>query len=138
MSQKINQMKTIKKLGICMDHTNAYLIEFSDEEKLPSTIRLDFDKQDKDETLQRSESEMHNKQQQRQKSYYKKIAAVIRHFNEVLLFGPTEAKIELFNLLRQDHLFDNIKIEVINTDKMSENQQHEFIKEHFKKMDSII
>ena len=121
-----------------MDHTNAYLIEFSDEEKLPSTIRLDFDKQDKDETLQRSESEMHNKQQQRQKSYYKKIAAVIRHFNDVLLFGPTEAKIELFNLLREDHLFDNIKIEVINTDKMSENQQHEFIKEHFKKMDSII
>jgi len=131
-------MKTIKKLGICMDHTNAYLIKFSDKEKLSSTITLDFDKQDKDETLQRSESEMHNKQQQRQKSYYKKIAAVIRHFNEVLLFGPTEAKIELFNLLRQDRLFDNIKMEVINTDKMSENQQYEFIKDHFKKMDSII
>jgi hypothetical protein len=131
-------MKTIKKLGIYMDHTNAYLIKFSDEEKLPSTITLDFDKQDKDETLQRSESEMHNKQQQRQKSYYKKIATVIRNYNEVLLFGPTEAKIELFNILRQDHLFDNIKMEVINTDKMSENQQYEFIKEHFKKMDSII
>jgi hypothetical protein len=131
-------MKTIKKLGICMDHTNAYLIKFSDKEKLSSTITLDFDKQDKDETLQRSESEMHNKQQQRQKSYYKKIATVIRNYNEVLLFGPTEAKIELFNLLRQDHFFDNIKMEVINTDKMSENQQYEFIKEHFKKMDSII
>jgi hypothetical protein len=130
-------MKTIKKLGICMDHTNAYLIEFSDEEKHSSTITLDFDKQDKDETLHRSESEMHNKQQQRQKSYYKKIATVIRNFNEVLIFGPTDAKIELFNLLTQDHLFDNIKMEVINTDKMSENQQHEFISEHFKKMDSI-
>jgi hypothetical protein len=26
-------MKTIKKLGICMDHAHAHLIEFSDEIK---------------------------------------------------------------------------------------------------------
>lgn len=128
-------MKTIKKLGICMDHTHANLIEFSDEAKKIETILLDFDMQDKDETLQRSESEMHNKQNQRQNGYYKKLAAFIKDFDEVILFGPTNAKTELFNSLRQNHLFDNIKLEVINADKMTENQQREFVRTYFKKFD---
>jgi len=128
-------MKAIKKLGICMDHANAHLIEFSDEAKPTATISLDFDHQDKDETLQRSESEMHNKQQHRQSAYYKKLAAAIKDCTEVVLFGPTHAKSELFNSLRQNHLFDRIKIEVVNTDKMTDNQQHEFVREHFKKFD---
>jgi stalled ribosome rescue protein Dom34 len=134
-------MKTIKKLGISMDHANAHLIEFSDEAKTTKTITLDFDTQDRNETLQRSESEMHNKEQQRQKSYYKKLADVIKDYQELVLFGPTHAKTELFNFLRQDPLFDSIKhfnsikIEVINTDKMTDNQQHEFVREYFKKFE---
>lgn len=128
-------MKTIKKLGICMDHNNAHLIEFSDEIKITETISLDFDHQDKNETLQRSESEMHNKQQQKQNAYYKKLAAIIKDFTEVVLLGPTNAKSELFNFLRQNHLFDSIKIEVLNADKMSDKKQHEFVREYFKKVD---
>ena len=118
-----------------MDHANANLIEFSDEPKTTTTISLDFDNQDKDQTLQRSESEMHNKQQQKQHAYYKKLSAVIKDFSEVVLFGPTNAKSELFNSLRQNHQFDSIKIEVINADKMTDNQQHEFVREYFKKFD---
>jgi hypothetical protein len=128
-------MKIMKKLGICMDHANAHLIKFSNGVKPTETISLDFNNQDKDETLQRSESEMHNKEQQRQNAYYKKLATVIKDFSEVVLFGATNAKSELFNFLRQNHLFDNIKIKVVNTDKMTENQQHEFVREHFKKLD---
>lgn len=118
-----------------MDHANANLIEFSDEAKTTTTISLDFDNQDKDQTLQRSESEMHNKQRQKQHAYYKKLSAVIKDFSEVALFGPTNAKSELFNSLRQNHQFDSIKIEVINADKMTNNQQHEFVREYFKKFD---
>ena len=118
-----------------MDHANANLIEFSDEAKTTTTISLDFDNQDKDQTLQRSESEMHNKQRQKQHAYYKKLSAVIKDFSEVILFGPTNAKSELFNSLRQNHQFDSIKIEVINADKMTNNQQHEFVREYFKKFD---
>ena len=128
-------MKTIKKLGICMDHANAHLIEFSDEIKITETISLDFDYQDKKESLQRSESEMHNKQQQKQNAYYKKLAAIIKDFTEVVLLGPSNAKSELFNFLRQNRLFDGIKIEVLNADKMSDKKQHEFVREYFKKVD---
>ena len=128
-------MKTLKKIGIWMDHANAHLIEFTDEVKPTQTITLDFDNQDKEETLQRSESEMHNKQQQKQLTFYKKLGANIRDFGEVVLFGPTEAKTELLNLLRKDHQFDNIKIEVLNADKLSEKQQYEFVNEYFKKFE---
>jgi stalled ribosome rescue protein Dom34 len=128
-------MKTIKKLGICMDHAHAHLIEFSDKIKISETVSLDYDHQDKDKTLQYSESEMHNKQQQRQNGYYKKLAATIKDFTEVVLFGPTSAKLELFNFLRQNHLFDSIKIEVINADTMSDKKLHEFVREYFKKVD---
>lgn len=118
-----------------MDHANAHLIEFSDEVKPTATISFDFDSQDKNETLQRSESEMHNKQQQKQNAYYKKLTAVIKNFTEVVLFGPTNAKSELFNFLRQTHLFEDIQIEVVNADKMTDNQQHEFVREYFKKFE---
>ena len=79
---------------------------------------------------------MHNKEQMDQASYYKKISDIIRSYPEVILFGPTDAKLELLNLLKADHLFENIKIEVLNSDKMTAKQMHDFVREHFKKLNS--
>ena len=75
------------------------------------------------------------KQQQKQNTYYKKLRAIIKDFTEVVLLGPANAKSELFNFLRQNYLIDGIRIEVINADKMSDNKQHEFVREYFKKVD---
>jgi len=58
---------------------------------------------------------------------------LIRDYKEVLLFGPTEAKTELLNLLRTDHNFSDIKFTVENTDKMTGNQEQAFVREYFKK-----
>ena len=128
-------MKTIKKLGICTDRTNANLIEFYCEIKITETISLDFDHQDKNEKLQRRQNEMHNKQQKKQNIFYKKLAAIIKDFTQLVLLGPANAKSELFNFLRQNYLIDGIRIEVINADKMSDNKQHEFVRGYFKKVD---
>ena len=49
----------------------------------------------------------------------------------MLLFGPTTAKDELHNLLKADHNFEKIKIDVKQSDKMSDNQQQAFVNEHF-------
>ncbi len=35
------------------------------------------------------------------------------------------------NVLKADHHFDKINIETRQTDKMTENQQHAFVKEYF-------
>ena len=71
------------------------------------------------------------KEQHEQAAYYKQLSAIIKNYDPVLLFGPTEAKTELLNILRADHHFEKIKIEVKQTDKMTDNQQHAFVKEYF-------
>ncbi|GEP51082.1 hypothetical protein FNO01nite_17540 [Flavobacterium noncentrifugens] len=128
-------MKTTKKLGIYMDHSTAELIEFSDASKETKTVCSDFNIQDKHETLQRSESEMHNKEQHSQKTYFKQLATSVLEFDQVVLFGPTEAKTELIHFLRQDHKFEKIGIELLTTDKLTQNQQHAFVRDYFKKFD---
>ena len=57
---------------------------------------------------------------------------VILENDQVILFGPTEAKNELLNVIKENHLFDKIKIEVESADKMTEVQRNTFVKEHFK------
>ena len=74
---------------------------------------------------------LRNKEQHEEAEYYKEVGEAIRNYDNVLLFGPTEAKAELFNILRADHLFEKIKIEMKTTDKMTENQKHAFVREYF-------
>jgi len=124
-------MKTGKKLGIWMDHSNAHLMEFTNDSIETRIITSKFTHADKMHTLHRSENIMHNKEQHQQSEYYKKLGDAIRNYEEVILFGPTDAKAELFNTLREDHNFAQIKIETQQADKMTENQLHAFVKEHF-------
>jgi stalled ribosome rescue protein Dom34 len=128
-------MKTLKKIGIWMDHSMAHITEFDSEIKETKIITSDFSFQDKVETLQRSESEMHNKEQQKRSTYYEDLAQIIKNFDEVILFGPTDAKVELYNMLKDNHQFDAIKIEVKKTDKMSDKEQRNFVDDYFKRFD---
>ena len=124
-------MTKLKRLGICMDHSNANLIEFSADGLESKNIESTFTSEVKEDTLGRSEHIMHNKEQQLQSGYYKKLGEAILNYEAVILFGPTDAKVELLNILKADHHFDKIKIEVKQADKMSENQQHAFVREYF-------
>ena len=123
-------MKT-KQIGICMDHATANLIELTSGDMETKTINSKFTHEQKEDTLHKGEKVMHHKEQHVQLAYYKEIAAVIKNYEEVLIFGPTDAKSELLNLLKADHHFDKINIETKQADKMTENQQHAFVKEYF-------
>jgi len=124
-------MTTTKKLGIWMDHSIAHLMEFTTDPIETNTIESKFTHQEKEESLGKSEKLTHNKEQHEQSEYYKKLGETIKSYDEVILFGPTDAKIELFNVLRADQRFAKIKIEIKQTDKMTENQEHAFVREHF-------
>ena len=124
-------MKTAKDIGIWMDHASAHLIEFTTDPIETKTLESAFTHVAKEDSLGKSEHLMHNKEQHQQSGYYKKLGEVIKNYTEVILFGPTDAKVELYNTLKADHHFENIKIEVKQTDKMTEHQQHAFVKEHF-------
>lgn len=52
-------------------------------------------------------------------------------FSKNILFGRTDAKTEFFNSLRTDHRFAKIKIETQQADKMTENQQHGYVRDYF-------
>jgi hypothetical protein len=124
-------MSTGKRLGIWMDHSSAHLMEFTTSAFKTKTIESTFKHDEKELSLEKSENLMHNKEQHRQSEYYKKLGETIKNYEDVILFGPTDAKVELFNVLRKDHLFAKIKIEIRQADKMTENQQHAFVREHF-------
>ena len=76
---------------------------------------------------------MQRKNQQQEAAYYKTIAVSIRDYDEGLLFGPTDAKAELVNILKADLSFSKIKIETEQADKMTENQEQAFVRDYFSK-----
>jgi stalled ribosome rescue protein Dom34 len=118
-------------LGIWMDHASAHIMEFSPDSMDIKTIESIFTNHENQHRTSKGEKLMHNKEQQSQAEYYHKLGEVIRNYEAVVLFGPTDAKTELFNILRKDQHFDNIKIDVSPSDKMTENQQYAFVKSHF-------
>ena len=125
-------MGTQKKLGIWMDHQTANLIDLETQE-IAHTILSDFDYDSKIEALQRSENIMHNKQQQLHESFYKEIGAEILKYDHVLLFGPTNAKSELHNYLKDESKYKDIKFDIESADNISDNQKVALVKGHFKK-----
>ncbi len=123
-------MKNIRQMGIWMDHSNALLMEIAGETIVKHSVASESSHQENEQSLISHGKPLINKEQRA--SYYKEISDSIRDYQEVVLFGPTDAKNELFNLLKADNLFKNIKIEVKNSDKMTENQMHAFVREYYK------
>lgn len=126
-------MKASKKLGIWMDHSIAHIIEFTTMHFEIKTIESNFANEAKNQSLTKNENLTYNKEEGLLLEYYKKISEVIKDYKRIILFGPTDAKIELFDLLSEDERFLKVKIEIKNTDKMTENQQHTFVNEYFSK-----
>ena len=126
-------MKIIKRLGIWMDHSNAFLMELRNDIILTNCVVSELSDHESEFNFYKGEKLIHKKQQHLQLSYYKKLGDIIKKYQEVVLFGPTDAKNELINLLKTDHLFEDIKIEVINSDKMTEDQMQTFVREYFNK-----
>lgn len=124
-------MEGIKKIGVYMDHTIAHFIEMSPENLELTIITSKFSQLEKVESLKRSEKIMHSLEQREEANYYTEICEVLKDYKEILLFGPTNAKLELRNILRSNHLFDSRIIEVKNTDHLTENQEYAFVREHF-------
>jgi hypothetical protein len=134
-SYRTKKMKTHKNLGIWMDHSTAHFIDLK-ADKNDHSISSAFTFNTKEEALKRSESIMHNKEHQMHEAYYKKIADEILNYDNVLLFGPTDAKLELHNYLNKDLHFKDIKISVESVDKMTDNEKDAFVKKHFEQIEN--
>jgi stalled ribosome rescue protein Dom34 len=123
----------MKDLGIWMDHAEAHLISFNTKPSPVKVINTAFDHEDMESALNKSEHLMNNKRQQFRGAYFKEIADEILKYDQVLLFGPTNAKTELFNYIHKDLHFRAIKIDLEPADKMTKNEKNAFVKNHFEK-----
>lgn len=63
-------------------------------------------------------------QQQETSAYHRNIADTILESNEVFLFGPTDAKLDFFNSLRNDPKFDAIRIEFYNSYQVTGSEKY--------------
>jgi hypothetical protein len=127
-------MKITKNLGIWMDYSTASLIEFNLNSCEIKSIDSGFSSQEENEVLDKSESLMHHKEKQQLSTFYKRIADQIKEYNEVVIFGSSDAKAELFTVLKQEEPFKKIKMEIKNTNKMTDNQKKYFVKSYFSKV----
>ena len=126
-------MKTVKRLGIWMDHSTAHIMELLNDKVITVTLDSTPAFPEQIENLRLDERLMHNKEKNELSDFYQKLSYIINDYSEVLLFGPTDAKTELYNQLKDNRRFEKIKFTVVSTDKMTENQQHAFLKSFYNK-----
>ena len=124
-------MKKANSIGVCMDHSEANLMEFTTEPMSTTTFYSKFNHLEKEDALKKSESLMHNKEKHEMSHYYKHLSKMLIPYTEILLFGQSDAKVELFHILKADTHFAAINITVAQTDRMTENQQHAYVRDYF-------
>lgn len=122
-------MRIIKKIGVWMDNSIAHVVEFI---LVPFEVTIvEAEQPIQDNSIVIGEKRIHNKERNQHHNYFKRLKEIIAEYDEVLLFGPTNAKTELYNLLKADNHFDAIEIEVKQTDKMTSNQKLAFVGDYF-------
>ncbi len=124
-------MEKIKKVAVYMDHFTANIIEYINSAEAIKTIKSEFNRSEKKEILQKGESQIHNKEQNLQQEFYLKLREELLNYESVLLFGATNAKTELLNILQADAKFLNVEFTLKNTDKLTDNEQVAFVNDCF-------
>jgi len=116
----------MKKLGIYIDQSSANLIELTiDILEKKATDSLAEKHPEKDENhIEFKESHLQN-------YYFKKLSECILYYNEVLLFGTSNAINKLFDMISYDNRFYKINIAIKQTDKMTYKQQNDFVTDFF-------
>ena len=122
-------MEKKKRLGVWVDHSDAHLMEFKTDIIELNTIESTFIHPDKFE--EENELKRQIKSKRKHAKFHKELSETIKYYDEVVIFGPSESKKALVDILSSDDKFSHIKIEIKDTDSLDENQQHTFVKEHF-------
>jgi stalled ribosome rescue protein Dom34 len=119
-----------KKLGIWMDYSYAHIMEFTLNPFEIITVESTSFANEKRYPIDTLATLLETRKQLLFK-YYNKIANEIQNYNRIILFGPSNAKVEFFDVLSEDERFLKTKVELTNTDDMTQSEQHDFIKEYF-------
>jgi hypothetical protein len=120
-----------RKIGVWINYHNANLIEYNIGKMGTKVIISKLSIQPEQDQPKQSAPNTPMLETVNKIDYYQQIGAVLKQYAEVLLFGPTDAKTELFEQLKTDPHFFEIKFTIKPADKMTEYQQYTFVRDHF-------
>lgn len=127
-------MKDIKYLGVWMDENSAQLIELKAGPGPASTKKLLLKFRRAEKGMKPGQGAAFAAQApDKQAIFYQELCIVIKNYDEIVLFGPMEAKTELRNILRNDPFFLKKRIAIEHTSHMNDAQQHRFVEDYFLK-----
>lgn len=136
-------VETDKKIGVWLDHRQAHFIDVSKRLAIVETAFSGQESQPRYEgehgmgTLlghhrsTNNEHHMHNRRENIIAQYYEMIIDMLKQYDSILLFGPTNAKYELHNRLLRDKHFDTKVVIVKVADHLTEQQMVAEVKAHF-------
>jgi hypothetical protein len=116
----------MKKLGIYIDQSSANLIELTVAilEKKTADSFEDIHPEEDENRIEFKDSNLQN-------YYFKKLSEYILYYNEVLLFGTSNAINKLFDMISYDNRFYNINIAIKPTHSMTSKEQNDFVSDFF-------
>lgn len=124
-------MENQKKQAVYLDHFTANIIEYDQTASIIKTIKSNFNTYEKKKMLQKGESHLHDREQQLQLQFYKRISDHCAGFSALMLFGSTTAKAELKAILSHDNRFSDTDVSLKITDKLNQKQQIAFVNNFF-------
>jgi stalled ribosome rescue protein Dom34 len=134
----------MNKIGIWMDHYIAHCIIA--EKGIVATIKNQHESHPRYEGEGSNETQVarlrfgNNEYQTNQierndlKSYFESVADFVKDYQHILVFGPTTAKKEFFNVVMDDSRFDGKTLHLENSDKLTDNQMVAFVREFYSKV----
>jgi hypothetical protein len=125
-------MLKIKQLAIFMDDTNALLMELYNHMIVSRNIILKSKENEEFPQYNNLVPAIGSDLHLHQLANYNEISNIIRNYQQVVLFGPLNVENEFYKLLEADRHFKKIKLDVINTDKMTNLQIHKFVLNYYK------
>ncbi|MDN3677812.1 hypothetical protein QWY90_10875 [Flavobacterium paronense] len=123
-------MNTSNPIGIFMDYSIAHIMELSEIPNEIQTIESKFASKLIEEK-NKGEKHLCKLAKECNAKYFKKIGETILLYSTVLLFGPTDAKADLYNMLSEDPRFFRIKAYLKETGIMTLNQRNKFMNDFF-------
>jgi hypothetical protein len=134
-----------KYLGIWLDHSKARLIEVNENGTQVETLLSGYSKQMREKgegatgtrlgnyRSGNDEYSTHHRKMEMLSHYYKILRDRIKRYDETILFGPTTAKVELFDTLLKEKNSINVHVHKGDGARMTEKQMSDFVKDFYKK-----
>ena len=139
--------RSFKQIGVWMDHSKAMIVGHENgSATLLESVDSPYERivrepgEGDDRTRFKGNSEHSSNNEYRKNNisqnelneYFKMLEGKVRMYDDILLFGPSTAKEQFRNRLRENKSFDGKWLSVQPADKMTENQLLAFVRDFYK------